>query len=76
MPIINYFVRGFMGEYDYEQPEEKKKPFHWLTFDAMFFWITEIYELCKWCAKSILGVFRRKKIEKNSDKEDVQGNDI
>jgi hypothetical protein len=75
MPIIKYISKGLMGEYDYNQPE-KKKEFHWLTIDALFFWIIEIYELCKWCGKSILGVFRRKKIEKNSDKEGVQGNDI
>ena len=66
--MFNYILRGLMAEYDYGQPE-KKKEFHWLTIDALFFWIIEIRELCKWCAKSILGVFHRKKIEKNSDKE-------
>ena len=67
MPIINYFVRGFMGEYDYGQPE-KKKEFHWLTIDALFFWVIEICELYKWCGKSILGVFHRRNNDKSFGK--------
>ena len=58
--MFNYILRGLMAEYDYPEQTEKKKPFHWLTFEALFFWIIEIRELCKWCAKSILGVFHRK----------------
>ena len=61
-----------MGEYDNPGQPEKKKEFHWLTIDALFFWIIEIYELCRWCVKSILGVFHRKKIDRSSDKEDEQ----
>lgn len=69
--MFNYIFRGLMGEHDYNQPD--KKEFHWLTIDALFFWVIEICELCKWCGKSILGVFRRKKIDKSSDTEDVGG---
>ena len=72
MPIINYIRKGLMGEYDNPGQPEKNKEFHWLTIDAMFFWVIEICELCKWCGKSILGVFRRKKTDKSSDTEDVQ----
>ena len=69
MPIIKYIKKGLMGEYDYPEQTEKKKPFHWLTFEALFFWIIEIRELCKWCAKSILEVFRRKIDDVPSEKE-------
>ena len=66
--MFNYILRGLMAEYDYGQPE-KKKEFHWLTIDALFFWIIEIRELCKWCAKSILEVFHRKIDDVPSEKE-------
>ena len=73
--MFNYIFRGLMGEFDNPGQSEKKKEFHWLTIDALFFWIIEICELCKWCGKSILGVFHRKKIDKNSDMEAEQASD-
>ena len=42
--MFNYILRGLMAEYDYGQPE-KKKEFHWLIIDALFFWTIEIREL-------------------------------
>ena len=60
--MVRYFMKGLMGEFDYGQPD-KKKPFHWLTFDSLFFWVTEVCELCKWCFKKITRKEKRMKNE-------------
>ena len=50
--MFRYLMKGLMGDYDYSY-SNKKKNFHWLSFEAFFFWIIEIRELCKWCFRKL-----------------------